>query len=63
MFASGAGPMPKVVERYPHHWIAIGQAGRFFRLARADGCRDVLFIGTMLRPPLTQIRLDWHRSG
>ena len=31
---------PKVVERYPHHWIAIGQAGRFFRLARAEGCRE-----------------------
>ena len=22
---------PKVVERYTHHWIAIGQAGRFFQ--------------------------------
>ena len=36
---------PKVVERYPHHWIAIGQAGRFFRLARAEGCREAVFIG------------------
>jgi len=49
----------KVIERYAHHWIAIGQAGRFFRLARAENCRDVLFIGTVLRPPLSQIRLDW----
>lgn len=49
-----------VVERYPHHWIAIGQAGRFFRLARAEECRDVLFIGTVLRPPISQLRLDWH---
>ena len=49
-----------MVERYAHHWIAIGQAGRFFRLARSERCRDVLFIGTMLRPPLTQIRLDWQ---
>jgi DUF1009 family protein len=49
-----------VIERYPHHWIAIGQAGRFFRLARAEECREVLFIGTVLRPPITQLRLDWH---
>ena len=49
-----------VIERYAHHWIAIGQAGRFFRLARAEQCRDVLFIGTLLRPPLTQLRLDWQ---
>jgi UDP-2,3-diacylglucosamine hydrolase len=48
------------IEPYTHHWIAIGQAGRFFRLARAEKCRDVLFIGTMLRPPLSQVRLDWH---
>ncbi len=49
-----------VIERYAHHWIAIGQAGRFFRLAQAEKCREVLFIGTMLRPPLTQLRLDWQ---
>ncbi|HXW42353.1 MAG TPA: UDP-2,3-diacylglucosamine diphosphatase LpxI, partial [Xanthobacteraceae bacterium] len=49
-----------VIERYAHHWIAIGQAGRFFRLARAEGCREVLFIGTVLRPPITQLRLDWQ---
>ncbi len=49
-----------VIERYAHHWIAIGQAGRFFRLARAEHCREVLFIGTLLRPPITQLRLDWQ---
>lgn len=48
-----------VVERYAHHWIALGQAGRFFRLARAEHCREVLFIGAVLRPPITQLRLDW----
>ncbi|MGA9892744.1 MAG: UDP-2,3-diacylglucosamine diphosphatase LpxI [Xanthobacteraceae bacterium] len=49
-----------VIERYAHHWIAIGQAGRFFRLARNEHCRDVLFIGTVLRPPLSALRLDWQ---
>jgi UDP-2,3-diacylglucosamine hydrolase len=49
-----------VIERYAHHWIPIGQAGRFFRLARAENCREVLFIGTVLRPPITQLRLDWQ---
>jgi DUF1009 family protein len=59
MFGIKGWADPKVVERYPHHWIAVGQAGRFFRLARSEHCRDVLFIGTLLRPPLAQIRLDW----
>jgi UDP-2,3-diacylglucosamine hydrolase len=49
-----------VIERYPHHWIAIGQIGRFMRLAQAEKCREVLFIGTVLRPPLAQLRLDWQ---
>jgi UDP-2,3-diacylglucosamine hydrolase len=49
-----------VIERYAHYWISIGQAGRFFRLAKAENCREVLFIGTVLRPPITQLRLDWR---
>jgi len=49
-----------VIERYAYHWIPIGQAGRFFRLARAENCREVLFIGTVLRPPISQLRLDWQ---
>jgi DUF1009 family protein len=49
-----------VIGRYAHHWIAIGQAGRFFRLAKAENCREVLFIGTVLRPPISQLRLDWQ---
>ncbi len=59
MFAIKGWADAEVVERYAHHWIAIGQAGRFFRLAQTENCRDVLFIGTVLRPPLSQLRLDW----
>jgi DUF1009 family protein len=50
----------EIVERHTHHWIAIGQVGRFFRLARDERCTEVLFIGSLLRPPLTQVRLDWQ---
>jgi len=60
MFGVKGWADPKVIERYAHHWIAIGQAGRLFRLARAEHCREALFIGTLLRPPLSQIRLDWQ---
>ena len=60
MFAIKGWADAAVIGRYAHHWIAIGQAGRFFRLARAEHCRDVLFIGTVLRPPITQLRLDWQ---
>ncbi len=60
MFAIRGWADAKVIERYAHHWIAIGQAGRFFRLAQAEKCREVLFIGSVLRPPITQLRLDWQ---
>ena len=60
MFGIRGWADPNVVERYAHHWIAIGQAGRFFRLAKAENCREVIFIGTVLRPPITQLRLDWR---
>lgn len=46
-------------ERHPHHWIAVGQFGRLFRLARREGCRDLVFIGALARPAISQIRLDW----
>jgi DUF1009 family protein len=60
MFGIKGWAEAKVIERYAHHWIAIGQAGRFFRLAHAENCREVLFIGSVLRPPITQLRLDWQ---
>src|ERR1700687_3726311 len=57
MFGIKGWADPQVVGRYAHHWIAIGQAGRFFRLAKAESCREVLFIGTVLRPPIKELRL------
>jgi UDP-2,3-diacylglucosamine hydrolase len=50
----------KVVEGHAHHWVALGQLGRLIRLAQSEGCREAVFIGTLLRPPLTKIRLDWQ---
>ena len=46
------------VERFPHHWVHIGQIGKFMRLARAAGCRDVVFIGSLVRPSLWQVHPD-----
>jgi hypothetical protein len=47
------------VERFHHHWIAVGQLGRATKLFRAEGCRDLVFIGKLTRPALSEIRLDW----
>jgi len=42
----------------PHQWVYVGQAGRFVRLAKAAGCRDVVLIGALVRPAFWQLRLD-----
>ena len=47
------------VERYRHHWISIGQVGRATKLLRDEGCRDVIFIGSLVRPALSEVRLDF----
>jgi UDP-2,3-diacylglucosamine hydrolase len=59
MFALKGWADPAIIARYRHHWIPIGQAGRFLRLAKAEQCRDMLFIGSLQRIPVNQIRLDW----
>src|SRR6202045_2060826 len=50
---------PVAVARFRHHWISVGQIGRAVKLFRAENCRDLVFIGTLVRPALSEIRLDW----
>jgi len=47
------------VKAYPHHWIVLGQFGRFRRLAGAERCRDLVLVGGLIRPSIMQLRLDW----
>jgi DUF1009 family protein len=49
---------PATVSRYRHHWLRVGQFGAFTRLARAAGCRDVVWIGALVRPSLWSLRPD-----
>ncbi|MGJ4944359.1 LpxI family protein [Bradyrhizobium sp. HKCCYLS1011] len=49
---------PKPLTRFRHHWIALGQLGHAVKLLKAEGCRDLLFIGNLVRPALSEIRID-----
>ena len=60
LFALRGSADPRRVGDYPHHWIGPGQAGRFLRLSRELGVRDVVMIGTVTRPAFSQVRLDWR---
>jgi DUF1009 family protein len=44
----------------PHHWLYMGQVGKFLKLARAEGCRDLVFIGSLVRPSVWKVRPDFR---
>jgi DUF1009 family protein len=59
LFALRGWADPQRVAGYRHHWGALGQFGWVCRQARAEGCRDIVFIGTIARPQLWRLRFDW----
>ncbi|HEY0850249.1 MAG TPA: UDP-2,3-diacylglucosamine diphosphatase LpxI [Bradyrhizobium sp.] len=59
IFALKGACDPAGVARFRHHWISVGQFGKATRLLRSEGCRDLIFIGSLGRPALSDIRLDW----
>ena len=59
IFALKGACDPERVARFRHHWISVGQIGKATRLFRSEGCRDLIFLGSLARPALSEIRLDW----
>jgi UDP-2,3-diacylglucosamine hydrolase len=59
VFALKGACDPVAAARFRHHWISVGQLGRAEKLFRAENCRNLVFIGTLVRPALSEIRLDW----
>jgi DUF1009 family protein len=58
LFALKGWADPARTAAYSHHWIRYGELGRFCRLAHREGCRDVVLIGSVVRPSLWQIWPD-----
>ena len=44
---------------WPHVWTRIGSFGQLRGEMKRRGCREVVFIGNVLRPRLRDIRFDW----
>ena len=59
LFALRGACDPAGLARFRHHWISVGELGRATKLFRSEGCRDLVFIGTLARPAISDIRLDW----
>ncbi len=50
---------PQFVAAFPHHWVGLGQFGHACRHAKAEGCRDIVMIGSVVRPHVRDLRLDF----
>ena len=53
---------PGVDERiaeFPHHRVGLGQVGRILQVLRAERCRDLIIAGSLRRPDLFALRIDW----
>jgi len=59
LFAIRGWADPQRVSAYPHHWASFGQFGWFCRIAQREGCRDVVLIGSVVRPAIWKIRPDF----
>jgi DUF1009 family protein len=48
------------LERYPHDWVKLGSFAQFVSVTRKRDIREVVFIGSVLRPRFSQIGFDWR---
>ncbi|MBV9347907.1 MAG: UDP-2,3-diacylglucosamine diphosphatase LpxI [Pseudolabrys sp.] len=46
------------VAHYPHKWFSLGQFGRLMSAMRKAGCRDMVMVGSLARPPMFSVRFD-----
>lgn len=44
--------------RYPHVWIKLGSAGALINGAKRAGCKEIVVIGSVVRPRLSQLHID-----
>ena len=50
---------PEAFAQRPHTWVHLGQFGTVARVARTQGCRDIVCLGSVVRPTLRQLRPDF----
>ncbi len=50
------------LERFPHEWVKLGSLARFLGGSRKHGAKEVVIIGSVVRPRLSQLGLDWRAA-
>lgn len=50
------------LERFPHEWVKLGSLAKFVGVTRKRGGNEIVVIGSVVRPRLSQIGLDWKSA-
>jgi DUF1009 family protein len=48
------------LEKYPHEWVKLGSLASYVKARKKHGLRDIVFIGSLIRPKLSHIGFDWR---
>lgn len=52
------GAADSEIDRFPHAWASLGEAGKMLRLLREKECKRVLFAGRVARPGFSELKTD-----
>jgi len=58
LFPLRGAARPEDYANRPHQWVHFGQFGTVARVAKANGCRDIVCLGSVVRPSFWQLRPD-----
>lgn len=48
------------LERYPHEWLKVGSMGKYVAANRKMNLKEIVFIGSLVRPRVRELGLDWE---
>ncbi len=52
------GEADELIANYNHDWIKWGEFGHLFRILKKQACREIVIIGSVKRPDISQVKLD-----
>ena len=53
------GSADKRIEAFEHFWVHMGQIGKLFAGLKQHAIADIVIVGAMTRPEISDLRLDW----
>lgn len=48
------------LQRFPHEWVKLGSLSRYVAARKSENLRDIVFIGSVIRPRIRNVGLDWR---